>query len=46
MSKRLPLEEGLSLSQFEGGRLRSVCSASLARGVGSDKDEYLTMAVE
>ena len=41
-----PLEEGLSLSQFEGGRLRSVCLANLARGVGSDNEEYLTIAVE
>ena len=43
---KLPLEHGLSFSQFDGGRLRFVCFASLERGVGSVKEEYLTTAVE
>jgi len=38
--------EGLSLNQLEGGKLRLVCSASLARGAGSDEEEYFTTAVE
>ena len=41
-----PLEEGSSFSQLEGGRLRLVCSASLARGVGSEREENLTTAVD
>ena len=41
-----PLEEGSSFSQFEGGRLRLVFSASLARGVGSDREENFTTAVD
>jgi len=41
-----PLVEGLSLNQFDGGRFRSVSSASRASGAGSEEEEYLTTAVD